>query len=197
MASIVSLAWQRYLRQLHESPLATKATTSAVIAALADVLAQRLSNSKLPVNWRRAAILGLYGLLWIGPSNHYWHSWLERNVAWGTQSISWRAIKKVCVDQLTYGPLNNILMIFFIAKIVEGRSWNATRTRLYYSYPSVQLKGWSLWPAAQWLNHRFIPLNLRVLWSNGVALVWQCFMIMKAREVKKKVQAPLLKTHAH
>lgn len=39
-------------------------------------------------------------------------------------------------------------------------------------YPTVQLNGWKLWPAAAMFNYRYIPLNLRVLFLNLVALGW-------------------------
>ena len=37
------------------------------------------------------------------------------------------SLKKVLVDQLTYGPLQNVLFMTFLAYMVEGRSGTATR----------------------------------------------------------------------
>ena len=39
-------------------------------------------------------------------------------------------------------------------------------------YPTIQINGWKLWPAAAMFNYRYIPLNLRVLFLNLVALGW-------------------------
>lgn len=39
-------------------------------------------------------------------------------------------------------------------------------------YPTIQLNGWKLWPAAAMFNYRYIPLNLRVLFLNLIALGW-------------------------
>ena len=77
MATIVALAWRRYLRTLRDRPLRTKAATSSCIAALADVLAQRLT-SRAPLNWRRTLAIAAYGALWYGPSAHFWQLLLER-----------------------------------------------------------------------------------------------------------------------
>ena len=41
-SSLLQLAWQGYMLQLNKRPLRTKALTSACIAAMSDVLAQRI-----------------------------------------------------------------------------------------------------------------------------------------------------------
>ena len=40
-------------------------------------MAQRLTTSA-PINWRRTLTIALYGLVWSGPSNHFWQHTLER-----------------------------------------------------------------------------------------------------------------------
>ena len=55
--------------------------------------------------------------------------------------------KQVALDQLTYGPLCNILMISYLSLVVEGRSPTATSKRLRRDYPAIQLNGWKLWCA--------------------------------------------------
>lgn len=44
--------------------------------------------------------------------------------------------------------------------------------RLARDYPGVQRNGWRVWPLASFLNYRFVPLQLRVLFVNLVALCW-------------------------
>ena len=195
MSGILALCWHRYLRRLEEEPLRTKALTAALLAGLADVIAQRLVSSRSALNWRRTLSIALYGLLWGGPSNHYWQQVLER--IFPKRGDPLRAVKKVALDQLTYGPLNNILFMTYIAAVVEGRSWAATRAKVRADYPAVQIKGWRLWPAAQFLNQTFVPLEMRVLWTNGVALVWSTFLITRARTASRVPWSalPVAKTH--
>jgi hypothetical protein len=38
-----------------------------------------------------------------------------------------------------------------------------------------------VWPLAQFINHSYVPLKLRVLYSNCVALAWSIFIITRAR----------------
>jgi len=43
------------------------------------------------------------------------------------------------LDQLTYGPLCNVLLISYLSLVVEGRSGVATRQRLRADYPTIQV----------------------------------------------------------
>jgi peroxisomal membrane protein 2 len=169
-----------------------QAITASLIALASDLIAQRLGgSSRARVNWRRSLSIALYGLIWTGPSNHYWLHFLER--LFPNKNDPLRPAKKVAFDQLTYGPLNNIMFMLYISMIVEGRSWKATSSRIRADYPNVQVNGWRLWPLAQFINQSFVPLELRVLWSNMVALIWTTFMITRAKTAGR-VPGPKLPT---
>jgi len=64
-----------YTAALTEWPIATKALTSGVIFALSDVVAQRIAGDER--DWWRAAVAGLVGLLYFGPSAHFWYELME------------------------------------------------------------------------------------------------------------------------
>lgn len=53
-----------------------------------------------------------------------------------------------------------------------GKGWRHLVAKVVQDYPAVQLNGWKLWPAAAMFNYRYVPLNLRVLFLNFVALGW-------------------------
>lgn len=164
-----------------------QALTAATLAALSDVLAQRLTSRKAPFNWRRTLAISLFGFLWTGPSNHFWQLLLEslfQGAATNSQETrkrSWTASKKVLLDQLTYGPLNNVLFMIFMAKVIEGRSWRTTLLKMKADYPAIQLRGWRFWPVAQLINQTVVPLHLRVLWTNCVAFAWSTFLILRSK----------------
>lgn len=104
---------------------------------------------------------------------------------------------QVVLDQTTYGPLCNILLIScecaFVSSptdyqtdpvstlpcvcadlsfIVEGRSAQTTKKRLQRDYPNIQKNGWKVWPIAALINYRYVPVKLRVLFVNVVAFCW-------------------------
>ena len=55
------------------------------------------------------------------------------------------------------------------------------RTKLRADFRGVQARGWRVWPLASYLNQEFVPLKLRVLWLNVVALGWTTFLITQGR----------------
>ncbi len=168
-----------------------------MIAIASDLIAQRLGSppvgsarSSYRLNWRRSLSIALYGLIWTGPSNHFWQLLLER--LFPNRNDPLRPAKKVVFDQLTYGPLNNIMFMTYIAMVIEGRSWKATKSKIRTDYPNVQVNGWRLWLPAGFIAQRFLPLQLRVLWSNMVALLWTTFMITRAKTAGRIPVGPRL-----
>jgi hypothetical protein len=67
----------------------------------------------------------------------------------------------VALDQLTYAPLNNSLMILYVARVADGHSWAAARAKWRSELPTVQLRGWRFWPAIQAVNQLLVPLRVR------------------------------------
>ncbi|EFN52473.1 hypothetical protein CHLNCDRAFT_138820 [Chlorella variabilis] len=205
---VLALAWRRYLQALDQKPLKTKAVTAAVLIAASDLLAQRLTSAA-PTNWRRTLSMALYGFLWAGPSSHFWQHILEN--MFPDKSDALRSVKKVLVDQLAYGPVQNALFMAFLASVVEGRSWATTRAKLASDWPGVQRRSWRVWPVASFISQEYVPLKaswlaeeqgqpeswagaagaaasfLRVLWLNVVALGWTTFMILQGRTANAAV----------
>ncbi|PRW20594.1 Peroxisomal membrane PMP22 [Chlorella sorokiniana] len=188
-SSILTVAWRRYLQQLDQRPLRTKALTAAVLSALSDLLAQRLAGSaRTPVNWRRTLAIALYGFLWGGPSAHFWQQFLAGALPNRKRDSSVTA-KRVLLDQLSYGPVQNAAFMVFMAKVVEGRSWGATGDKLRKDFGAVQRRGWRVWPLASWVNQQFVPLQLRVVFLNLVALGWTTSLILSSRTAPKLLKA--------
>ena len=41
---------------------------------------------------------------------------------------------------------------------------------------SAMLVNWKLWPAANFVNFKFVPVQLQVLFANFVALIWNTYL---------------------
>ncbi|CAK0760882.1 hypothetical protein CVIRNUC_002809 [Coccomyxa viridis] len=175
---VLAVAWDRYLRQLEKRPLETKALTSAGLAGLSDIVAQRIVSRGV-LNWRRTAAMALFGLVWSGPSMHFWQQ-LQERIFKGRRDTA-TLIKRVLLDQLTFGPLSNAVFMSYIALVVEGRSFDFTKAKLYTDFSGVQKNGWRLWPLASWVTYQYIPLRLRVLFVNVVAFFWSTFLNYSSR----------------
>lgn len=173
MASLLGLAFARYCQQLEKRPLPTKAVTSGCLSAASDMFAQSMT-SKNALNLRRTLAIGAFGFLWSGPSAHYWQAWLQRKFP---KLDDTSVLQKVVLDQATYGPVCNLVLMSFLALIVDGRSFRFTWNKLRSDFWSVQRNGWKFWPLVAILNYRYVPLKLRVLVINVAAFCWSTFLI--------------------
>ena len=70
-----------------------QAITSGSLAALSDITAQKLV-SNAPLNWRRTLAMALFGLIWSGPSNHYWQKFTNQLFKGKKDAAS--VVQKVC-----------------------------------------------------------------------------------------------------
>lgn len=174
--------WQRYLNSLLRNPLETKAVTAGVLAGVSDVLAQRISGEKR-VAVRRTLLMMAFGCVYAGPSAHYMHKLLDYLFHSGKDTGT--AVKKVVVEQLTYGPLCNVLFMAYISLVVEGRPLGFLQQKLRADYPAVQLNGWKVWPLAALINYKYVGIQYRVLFVNIVALFWSTFLILRSRTAAK------------
>jgi len=179
--TLIHLAWARYKQQLNRNPLRTKALTSACIAGVSDVVAQKITGRKY--DFRRTIKLALYGLLWSGPVVHYWQNFLQR-LFQGKADLN-TAVKKVVLDQLTIGPILNLAFMTYTSVVVNGIPPAIAFNAIVNNYPGAQIQGWKVWPIASLINYRFIPLQFRVLFINVIALFWSIFLILKARATGK------------
>lgn len=183
------LAW--YLWALAEWPLPVKAVTSALLAAASDLVAQRLLGARR-TSWRRSMLLSLFGLCWYGPSNHAWQGLLVRlfppmpRGRGSTLGGLLRLAQRVGLDQLLYAPVNNCLMILYVALVADQQGWRASRAKVVSELPGVQRRGWRVWPIVQLVNLSVVPLELRVLVNNIGSLCWTAFVIMSARGAAHK-----------
>eukprot|EP00887_Chlorella_sp_A99_P000311 scaffold13.g311.t1 len=78
-----------------------------------------------------------------------------------------RSAKKVALDQLSFGPFSNVLLICYFAVVVERKPWVAAASRVTAAYPGTQRNA------------------LRVLFTNSVSLVWTVWLIMRTKRAMK------------
>lgn len=177
-AWLLKLAWSRYQNQLKTNPLQTKALTSALIAGISDIIAQLLLTGEYQ-SIARTCKVAMFGFCWSGPATHYWQDFLQR--AFQGKNDILTVIKKVFIDQLSFGPLMNVAFMAFVTLALEGRDFNTLAAKIVRDYPLVQLNGWKVWPLAALINYRFVPLQFRVLFVNLVALGWSTFLLLRSR----------------
>lgn len=172
-ADIAHRSWATYLYFLNKRPVLTKALTSAVLAALGDILAQlvplifatsgvfRLDKLDVPRLLRFAAVNGLL----VAPTFHLWYGWLASRLP-GT-NFRW-ALMRLIPDQLLFSPAFLFIFLSCVRSIgVNPVAWQPPSFELWWTASCIN---WSVLPATQFLNFWLIPLPLQVLFSNAIAV---------------------------
>ncbi|GAB4830837.1 Peroxisomal membrane protein pmp22 [Ancistrocladus abbreviatus] len=180
MGTIAKKGLQSYMLQLQHHPLRTKAITAGVLSGISDIVSQKLSGIQ-KIQLRRLLLKVLFGFAYLGPVGHFMHMLLDK-IFKGRKDTKTVA-KKVVVEQLTISPLNNMLFMLYYALVIEGRPWIYVKSKLKKEYPSVQLTAWTFWPVVGWINHRHVPLQMRVIFQSMVAFCWGIFLNLRARSM--------------
>ncbi|XP_031499571.1 peroxisomal membrane protein PMP22-like [Nymphaea colorata] len=182
---IAKKGWQYYHYQLQTNPLLTKALTVGVLAGCSDSISQKLSGIQR-LQFKRLLLKVLYGFAYGGPFGHFFHKIMD--IIFQGKKDNKTAAKKVLIEQLTSSPWNNVLFMIYYGVVVEGRPWFQVKTRIKKDYPSVQLTAWMFWPLVGWINHRYMPLQFRVMFHSFVACGWGIFLNLRARTMYLKLR---------
>jgi len=173
--------WQSYMGVLTDSPIATKAVTSATVYTIGDVIAQQTEGTSIGDLDRMRTLRSLLaGLIGHGPLSHVWYNVSENlfdNIlhltAW------WSFIPKIAVDQVVWGPIWNntyLLLLGLMKGDSLGQIWDdAKRTTI----PLV-LSGLKLWPLAHCVTYGLMPVENRLLWVDLVEIVWVTILASSA-----------------
>ena len=201
-----------YMDSLDTHPLLTKSVTASMITAASNFVSQfvtfrrKASESKTRAtsdgtskerqkhyNKRDIVKYLLFGLLWVGPSSHFWQNALERLVPRrrGETKASW-ALRKMLCDQICYGPVGNAVFLGFIGRVIQGLSFGGTVRKVQREFVGTQVSGWCVWPFASVVNQYFVPIELRVGFLNFVAFFWSLYLMTtkggKGKRAKKDVK---------
>lgn len=187
--------WATYMKLLDKYPLRTKMVTSAVLATLGDVIAQKLIERASGYAFRRLLLLLCVNVLYIAPVLHVWYGLFEHLVTnvWKLKGGTLKSmVALVCLDQLLNAPLTIIgfftsyafLDVLFDRIVGGGAAFTsvgpAIRAKVAAEYVSTLLANWKVWVIPQCLNFKVVPPPLRVTFANLVAVVWNTILSIVA-----------------
>ncbi|XP_078045704.1 peroxisomal membrane protein 2 [Augochlora pura] len=166
-----------YLERLYTSPVKTKAITSCILASLGNIVSQKISGAKY-VNGDSVLVYGLFGLLFGGPIPHYFYQFIHPFVR--------NPLLLLLIERCLYTPCYQALTLYVLA-LFEGNTSNDAMKqmkKLYWPLLSANLKYLTL---LQFINFKYVPPMLRVLFINLVGSMWVIYLAQqRAREQKKK-----------
>ena len=168
--------WALYLGLLESNPLATKCFTSGILNAAGDLFAQFMfeNAAEKGTDWRRAGVFTFLGAVLVGPALHLWYGSLSKIVAATGATGTAAAGVSLALDQLAFAPC---FLAVFIASLftIEGNA-DAVVPKLKQDWGTTVVNNWKVWVPFQFLNFRFVPVNLQVGAANVIALAWNTYM---------------------
>ncbi|XP_031473754.1 protein sym-1 [Nymphaea colorata] len=169
------ISW--YLRLLEESPVLTKALTSALLTFIGDSISQLLIERVPTWDLKRTFLFAFLGMVLVGPTLHFWYLSLSQLVSLsGVSGVFLRLL----LDQFIFSPL--FIGVFLSTLVVlEGRP-SEVLPKLRQEWFSAVIANWQLWIPFQFLNFLFVPQIFQVLFANVVAVAWNVILSFKAHK---------------
>ncbi|KAH8305051.1 hypothetical protein KR059_003601, partial [Drosophila kikkawai] len=107
-----------------------------------------------------------------GPLHHHVYNWMDRVMpARSMKNIA----KKILIDQLVMSPAC-IFIFFYTICYLEGQNLEDTNKELISKFPYVYMLDWLTWPAAQYVNFRYLDTKYRVTFVNICTAVYNVLM---------------------
>ncbi|KAF9056610.1 hypothetical protein BJ165DRAFT_543205 [Panaeolus papilionaceus] len=199
-----------YQHSFDAHPHLTLSVTGGCLNALGDAVAQ-VSQNVVNKNkdqdfakrydFQRTVRFFCFGLM-ISPIMGRWNAFLERRFplrslgSTANSKVSMKALtKRVAADQLIMAPIGLGLFLGSMG-IMEHRSPAQIRDRFKDLYPTALLANWKVWPPAQFVNFRYMPLPYRVPFSQVCGVAWTLYLsILNSEEGKSQDRIEDLKQH--
>ncbi|KAH9755748.1 peroxisomal membrane 22 kda family protein [Citrus sinensis] len=166
-----------YLGKLESHPLTTKGISSSLIYVAADLTSQMIT---LPpsgsIDSIRTLRMAVYGMLILGPSQHYWFNFLSRILP---KRDALTTLKKIFMGQAIYGPLTTTIFFSYNAAL-QGETTGEIVARLKRDLLPTMGRNLVYWPICDFITFKFIPVHLQPLVNSSFAYVWTIYLTYKA-----------------
>lgn len=107
-----------------------------------------------------------------GPLHHYLYLWMDR-------ALPGAAIKtvfaKIGLDQVIMSPIF-IISYLYSAGLLEGSSVQKCTDEITDKFATIYVADWVVWPPTQFINFYWLGPKYRVLYINGITMVYNIFL---------------------
>lgn len=146
--------------------------TSFTGFTLGDILAQKGVEGKQDWDIMRTVRMGSFGLLWHGPSGHYFYGALDKMMPGTAMST---VATKVGIDQVLWNPIFACVFFSYL-NFTEGKSVADLQAKISSDLQTAVMGSWAYWVPAHFVNFRFIPSSQRLLYINCMQIVYNIFL---------------------
>lgn len=193
MSAKVSKA--KYIKELCDRhPYITQGLVSGVLQVVSDVIAQKQIEKKENLDVKRCFNFLVVGYL-TGLLLRSWYGFLEVKIM-NPKRLN-NALSKVCgeiifcsthelkfynvissVDQLIFAPTFLGISTGFVG-FLQTRDTNGIKEILKREYTDIMISNYKFWPAVQFVNFYFMPLNYQVGLNSILAVAWSTYFSYK------------------
>ncbi|GAW09292.1 hypothetical protein F5879DRAFT_939998 [Lentinula edodes] len=196
-----------YQASFQSRPHTTLAVTGGTFNALGDFVAQTYQNTygkqehtgPFRYDLDRTLRFFCFGFA-ISPLIGRWNVFLERHfplrASSGSGSVSLKALfKRVAADQIVMAPIGLSLFLGSMG-VMERRTMPQIKQKFFDLYTPALITNWQVWPIAQLINFRFMPLPYRVPFQSTCGVFWTLYLsiINSKEDMKQDREVELHKT---
>ena len=178
--------YEWYMDACTNTPLRAKGLTSAVIAALGDIIAQNIEGTQ-SFSPKRVATFFFCNLLFTGPFIHMWYTFLnivgdKMTERFGNVSKLKMTVTQVFLDQtlgtFVFFPLYVYVYDMFDSVIRLNRlpSLSAATEKCRKHVWGIILTQYRVFPFSNMINFGLVPYEMRVLFTSTVSLFWNIYL---------------------
>lgn len=175
MLATAANLWHQYLAALSTHPHTVRSATSFILFFVSDAAAQALSSRRSrrarrapPTTWHWSARFALFGAIIHAPACAAFFEVLDAllpSTSAGTVAL------KIAADRAFFTPLLLAAAIGWM-QLTGGATTTAALRAIGARLPRTWLLSCAVWVPAHAIGFARVPLHLRVLYVNGIALVW-------------------------
>ncbi|XP_054731506.1 mpv17-like protein 2 [Anastrepha obliqua] len=163
--------------------LATNILSSGILMVIGDLVAQEIEYRRhyrdvdeFDIKRERYDTKRIWRMFFVGalqgPLHHYVYKWMDHVMPVANMR---NILRKILIDQVFMSPAC-ILIFFYSACYLEHRSVDETNTELCDKFPIIYLMDWTVWPAAQYINFRYLDTKYRVMFVNVCTALYNIFL---------------------
>ncbi|KAL1207887.1 Peroxisomal membrane protein PMP22 [Cardamine amara subsp. amara] len=173
------LRW--YLKKLDSHPFMTKSITTSLIYMAADLTSQMITMPPSgSFDLMRTARMASFGLLFLGPSQHVWFSYLSRILP---KRDVLTTFKKIMMGQVLFGPCSNTVFYSYNAAL-QGENSEEIFARLKRDLLPTLRNGLLYWPLCDFVTFKYVPVHLQPLMNSSCAYIWTIYLTYMANQTK-------------
>lgn len=189
-----------YQQSFESHPYFTLAFTNATLNAIGDLVAQTVQISSVApadLHQTRYDVSRTFRFFCfgfgMGPLIGRWNSFLEHRFPLKkmnptrTTKVSLSSLtKRVSCDQLFMAPIGLAVFLGSMG-LMEGHDQGHIYAKFSDIYQPALLTNWKVWPLAQFVNFRFMPLPYRVPFQSTCGVFWTLYLsLLNSNEEAKQ-----------